>query len=76
MMKKLKTKEARAFFRAFILTLVCIFCLAGIYLGFCGAYEGVRQIGFGDSRGAVMIGENYIKFFDAELYINLPADSG
>lgn len=71
-----KRKEIKAFLRAFFMTFVSILCVGGIYLGFCESYEAIRRTCFGDERGAVIIGEDYIKFFDFELWGDLPAARG
>lgn len=49
-------------------TSVCLICLSGIYLGCCKTYEEMRKTLFDDDRSAVIIGEEYIKFFDKEFY--------
>ena len=77
----LKRKEIRSFFRAFFITLVSILCVGGMYLGFCKSYEAIRKICFDDNRGAVIIGEGYVKFFDFEINqgfirVDLPAADG
>ncbi len=65
---KIKDYKIKAFFRAFCVTLICIGCVAGTYLGCCEAYDAIRKTCFDDDRGAVVIGEEYIKFFDLEIY--------
>ncbi len=65
----------KAFFRAFTMTMVCIGCVGGIYLGFCKAYESIRQTCFGDHRGAVVLSEEYVKFFDMEFYRPAASDN-
>ncbi len=66
-----KRKETKYFFRAFFLTLISIGCICGVYLGFCRSYEAIRKTCFGDDRSAVILSEQYIKFFDFEFYIPL-----
>lgn len=52
---------------AFI-TLLCIVFFAFFYLSFCRVYETMQSRLHSDERGAVVIGENYFKFFDKEFY--------
>lgn len=65
---KIKTRDIKAFFGAMIFTGVCLACICGIYLGCCRTYEEMRKTLFGDDRSAVIIGDEYIKFFDKEFY--------
>ena len=63
------TKEnIKLFFKSAVFTAVCLCCVAGIYVGCCRAYEEMRSTCFCDDRGAVIIGDGYIKFFDFELF--------
>ncbi len=64
---KFDPTETKAFFRAFFLTLVCIGCIGGAYIGMCRAYEAIRKTCFDDDRGAVIITEDYFKFFDIQF---------
>lgn len=65
---KIKTEDVKIFFKTVAVTSVCIGCVAGVYLGICRAYEEMRKTFFSDTRSAVIIGEEYIKFFDLEYY--------
>jgi hypothetical protein len=70
MRRKINKERITAFLRAFFLTLVCIGCVGGIYLGCCKAYEAVRKNCFADGRGAVILTDGYIKFFDIETEVS------
>lgn len=63
-MKKLKTK---LFLRSFCLTTVIIFCCFFMIFGTAKAYEGIREIGFGDYRGAFEFNDGKLKIFDFEI---------
>ena len=54
--------------KSFFATLFCLIFLTIIYLGFCKTYEAMRNHLFEDTKSAVEIGENHIKFFDTHIY--------
>ncbi len=54
--------------KSFFATLFCIAFVIIIYLGFCETYEAMRSHLFEDTKSAVEVGENYIKFFDVHFY--------
>ncbi len=68
--RKIKiTREALSvFFRTMAVTAVSIICILGIYLGCVNAYEQTRSVCFGDTRAAVILTKDYIKFFDSYIY--------
>ena len=63
-MKKFK---ATLFLRSFAITTVIIFCFTFVILGTAKAYEGIREIGFGDYRGAFEFNDGKLKLFDFEI---------
>ena len=58
------------FLKSSVITGFCILLFFGTYMGFCSVYESMRERLFDDSRSAVIIGDNYFKFFDKEFYIS------
>lgn len=61
---KIKKQDIKIALRAASITAVCIICFAVIYLGCALSFEAIQQVCFGQTRPAVAIGEDYIRFFD------------
>lgn len=61
-------RSLKLFIKSFLITLFCLAFVTIIYLGFCKTYEAMRSHLFEDTKSAVEIGENYIKFFDMHFY--------
>ena len=55
------------FLRKTILTFVIINCFLWGFVGVCKAYSSIRQIGFGEYRSAIEIGDGKIKIFDYNI---------
>ena len=72
-MKKFK---ATLFLRSFALTTVIIFCFTFALLGTAKAYEGIREIGFGDYRGAFEFNDGKLKLFDFEISLYSSSEKG
>ena len=51
-----------------MITSLSLLVIIGIYIAFCNVYEAMRERIYDDKRSAVIIGENYFKFFDKEFY--------
>ena len=60
--------DVKIFFKSAATTLMCLGIFTFSYLAFCETYEAMRSTLFEDTRSAVVIGENYLKFFDMEFY--------
>lgn len=58
------------FLKSSVITGFCLLLLLVTYIGFCRVYESMRERLFDDTRGAVVIGDNYFKFFDKEFYLS------
>ena len=56
--------ENKRFLRIFFITLIIAFCFIFGFTGICKAYSGIRQISFGEYRGAIEIEDGKFKFFD------------
>lgn len=70
-MKRKRDFEAiRIFMRSFLMTSVCIACIAIVYVGCAKAYEQIRQTCFNDGRQAVTMDADHFKFFDFVYYFN------
>lgn len=65
---KIKKESFEIYVRTAVLTFVILVCTATLYLGICSSYEQMRKVCFSDERSAVIISEEYIKFFDYELF--------
>ena len=52
------------FLRKMILSFVVSSCILFGFWGICEAYEGIRQVGFGEYRNAIEIEDGKIRFFD------------
>jgi hypothetical protein len=65
---KIKARDVKVFFKSAAVTALVIICFIGAYLGCCKTYEEMRKNLFDDHRSAVIIGREYIKFFDKEIY--------
>ena len=63
-MKKFK---ATLFLRSFAITTVIIFCFTFVIVGTAKAYEGIREIDFGDYREAFEIKDGRLKILDFEI---------
>ena len=63
-------RSLKLFFKSFLITLFCLVFVTIIYLGFCKTYEAMRNHLFEDTKNAVEIGENYIKFFFNQILKN------
>ena len=61
-------RSLKIYFKTVLITSFCISLLLSTYIGFCNVYEAMRMRLFDDNRGAVVIGEDYFKFFDIEIY--------
>ena len=61
-------RNVKIFFKSAGITFLCLLYFTAMYLGFCKTYEAMQSTLFEDTRSAVQIGENYIKFFDMEFY--------
>ncbi len=61
---KIEKKDIKTALRAAAVTAVCIICFTLIYLGCALSFEAIQQVCFGETRPAVAIGEEYIRFFD------------
>ena len=61
-------RSLKIFLKTFALTSCCMFFFLSAYLGVVRIYESMQSILFSDDRAAVIIGEDYIKFFDMEFY--------
>ncbi len=55
-------------FKAALITALIIGLIAFIYLGCVKAYTEIRKVCFNDNLAAVIISENYFKFFDFWIY--------
>lgn len=64
----MKKSDVKIFFKTVAVTGFILVCLTGTYLGFCRVYESMQRTIFADERRAVIIGEDYIKFFGMEFY--------
>lgn len=65
---KIRKETLSVFFRTMAVTAVIILCFGVIYLGCVSAYEQTRSVCFGDTRAAVILTKDYIKFFDFHIY--------
>ncbi len=61
-------RSLKTFLKTVTVTVCCILFLSFAYLGVVRIYESMQSILFADDRAAVVIGEDYIKFFDIEIY--------
>lgn len=61
-------RSLKIFLKTFALTICCMFFFLSAYLGVVRIYESMQSILFSDDRAAVIIGEDYLKFFDMEFY--------
>lgn len=64
MIKKTKIK---LYLRSFGLTAVILFCCSFAIWGTAKAYEGIRQVGFGDYSGAFDFENGILRLFDFEI---------
>ena len=55
------------FLRKMILSFVISSCILFGFWAVCEAYQGIRQIGFGEYRHAIEIKDGKLRFFDFEL---------
>lgn len=56
------------YLKTVLITSLCLLMLCAVYIGVCDVYEAMRERLYSDNRSAVIIGENYFKFFDKEIY--------
>lgn len=61
-------RSLKIYLKTVFVTAFCVLLLSGTYIGICNVYESMQKRLFDDERGAVVIGENYLKFFDMEIY--------
>ena len=61
-------RSLKIYFKTVIITSLSLLVIVGIYIAFCSVYEAMRERLYDDNRSAVIIGENYFKFFDKEFY--------
>ena len=61
-------RSLKIYFKTVIITSLSLLVIVGIYIAFCHVYEAMRERLYDDNRRAVIIGENYFKFFDKEFY--------
>lgn len=61
-------RSLKIFLKTVAVTVCCIVFFAVAYLGVVRVYEAMQSRLFSDDRAAVVIGKDYIKFFDVELY--------
>ena len=61
-------RSLKIFLKTVAVTSVCIIIFLSAYLGVVRIYESMQSRLFSDERAAVVIGEDYIKFFNIELY--------
>lgn len=66
---KIKVKDFKIFIRSLILSFVAIICISIIYLGIYFSYEQMSKTCFSDTRSAVIISKEYIKFFGFEFFL-------
>lgn len=62
-----KNKKIKIYLRSFGLTAVIIFCLTFTIWGSANAYEGIRQVGFGDYSSAFEFKNGTLRLFDFEI---------
>lgn len=55
------------FIRKMTLSAVVTLCIIFGLFGMCKAYEGIRQIGFGEYRNAIEFEDGKVKIFDYEI---------
>lgn len=69
-MKKLgKYKsDIELFFKTTVLTCIIIACVTFIWQGSCCVFEAVQSRLFGDDRPAIIVGAEYIKIFELEIF--------
>lgn len=60
-------RNLKIFFKTVAATLFCILLIVGVYIGVCRVYESMQSRLFDNRRSAVIIGEDYVKFFDIEF---------
>lgn len=61
-------RSLKIFLKTVAATVCCLIFFLSAYLGVIKVYEAMHTRLFSDERAAVIIGEDYIKFFDIELY--------
>lgn len=57
------------FLRKMTASAVVSSCILFGFLSVCKAYEGIRQIGFGEYRNAIEIEDGEIRIFDGKIKI-------
>ncbi len=55
------------FIRKTAISAVVSLCIIFGFAGVCKAYEGIREIGFGEYRNAIEIKDQKFRFFDFEI---------
>ena len=66
---KIKKESKDVFFRSSFVSITAIICISLIYIGGTLSYEQMCKMCFGDDRPAVIVREDYIKFFSIEFTI-------
>ena len=61
-------RSLKIFLKTVAATVCCLLFFLSAYLGIVKVYEAMQSRLFSDERAAVIIGEDYIKFFDIELH--------
>ncbi len=64
----MKKKSTKIYLRTLKITTILLFCLSLLAFGCFKAYEGIRQVGFGEYKNAVEIDENGLRIMDMELF--------
>lgn len=61
-------RSLKIYLKTVMITSLSLLMLCAVYMGVCNVYEAMRERLYDDKRSAVIIGENYFKFFDKEFY--------